>query len=428
MADPPEQPAPGGAPPRSVLEDEVKFAVHGLFTVPELLDPDAGICSVQSSGPLLLRATYLDTPDLRLARAGVTLRHRTGEGRPCWHLKLPVEGGSGHARREFSVPAAAALRAPPDQLTRLVTALARGVPLGPVAVLRTHRLVWSLRAGDDAELAEVVDDTVSVVQGRRVVARFREVEVERRDPGEPGARAVTAAARALTAAGAITGQFLPKVVQALGPRATAPEDIPPAARIRRRDPAALLVAESLRSSVRRLVRSDVSVRLREPDSVHQMRVACRRLRSDLRTFTPLLEPTWAQQLREEIAWLATALGDSRDLEVLRSRLVVTARADPLVRLDAAAVSRLDALLVAREEVAALQVTTALDSPRLVQLLDTLIAACREPVTTPAAEQACATVLTPLVATTWSDLAAAAGKLTRKAADARWHAARIRAKR
>ncbi|MHB8341436.1 MAG: CHAD domain-containing protein, partial [Mycobacteriales bacterium] len=43
-------------------------------------------------------------------------------------------------------------------------------------------------------------------------------------------------------------------------------------------------------------------------------------------------------------------------------------------------------------------------------------------------QPCATVLTPLVATTWSDLAAAAGKLTRKAADARWHAARIRAKR
>ena len=42
-----------------------------------------------------MRAVYWDTSDLRLAREGVTLRHRFGEGpgKDGWHLKLPIREG-----------------------------------------------------------------------------------------------------------------------------------------------------------------------------------------------------------------------------------------------------------------------------------------------------------------------------------------------
>lgn len=58
----------------------------------------------------------------------------------------------------------------------------------------------------------------------------------------------------------------------------------------------------------------------EDDSVHQMRVTIRRLRSVLATYRPLLDTEWSEPLRAELKWLAALLGDVRDAEVLRRRL------------------------------------------------------------------------------------------------------------
>lgn len=58
----------------------------------------------------------------------------------------------------------------------------------------------------------------------------------------------------------------------------------------------------------------------EDDSVHQMRVTVRRLRSVLATYRPFLDADRAEPLREELKWLADLLGDVRDAEVLRRRL------------------------------------------------------------------------------------------------------------
>src|SRR5688572_32783116 len=51
----------------------------------------------------------------------------------------------------------------------------------------------------------------------------------------------------------------------------------------------------------------------DADAVHDMRVATRRLRSALRTFRPVLR-RW-QPLRDELKWLADALGGARDNDV-----------------------------------------------------------------------------------------------------------------
>ncbi|NOY55150.1 MAG: CHAD domain-containing protein [Actinobacteria bacterium] len=52
----------------------------------------------------------------------------------------------------------------------------------------------------------------------------------------------------------------------------------------------------------------------DPESIHQARVATRRLRSDLRTFGPLLEGS-ARALRRDLKPLAAALGEVRDRDV-----------------------------------------------------------------------------------------------------------------
>ncbi|HEV7207225.1 MAG TPA: CYTH and CHAD domain-containing protein [Mycobacteriales bacterium] len=418
MADPDERSV------HSETESEVKLGVPALFSMPQLTDLDGPHpLRADPAGRLALKATYYDTEDLRLARSGVTLRYRTGEGRPRWTLKLPAESAAEGERQELSVSARPA--APPSELTALVTALVRSAPLSEVVRLTTRREVWRLTDGAGQPVAELVDDLVSVVADSKVVARFRELEVERHGIDE---QAMTSLLSRLIDAGAIRGAFQPKLVRALGPRATAPTDIPAPLRIGKDDPASALVAEALRAGVRRLLAQDVRVRLRREDAVHQMRVACRRLRSDMRTFGPLLAPDPAAAIRSELSWLADALGAARDLEVLRARLATTLQADPLAPLDPVAFGRLDGLLMGREQAALESVATALAEPRYVALLDNVVALAREPVTTVMADLPCRTVLPRLVGATVDDLDAKAAKLRRGAADRRWHAARIRAKR
>ena len=74
---------------------ELKFAVGPAFVLPDL----TGAGSVARMYALPSddgRATYWDTVDRRLARWGITLRHRTGNGEgPAWALTLPASVTAG---------------------------------------------------------------------------------------------------------------------------------------------------------------------------------------------------------------------------------------------------------------------------------------------------------------------------------------------
>src|SRR5256885_607464 len=173
-------------------EVELKFRVSPPFRIPELTGERTGVSSVSKAQVKELVAVYWDTSDLRLAREGITLRHRTGE------LRLLEEVGT---------------------------------------VLRP--------------------------------------------------------------AGAVGGEFVPKVVRALGPRATADPDPPPPSDVSAKDPARLAVQSVLRRYVRAFMANDQAVRRGAHDGVHQMRVAARRIRSALKTFRPLVDADWSAALREE---------------------------------------------------------------------------------------------------------------------------------
>jgi CHAD domain-containing protein len=159
----------------------------------------------------------------------------------------------------------------------------------------------------------------------------------------------------------------------------------------------------------------------DPEELHQMRTAVRRLRAILGAVRDMFDPRWVGSLRKELDWLGTVLGARRDLDVLRQHLrgeLAPLRSSKrMVARDL--LDRLDAQRArARDEVLA-----ALDSPRYAKLLGRLEDAVRQP---------------RVVATDLSipDVAAGAFKKLRKAvralpedpSDRDLHAVRIRVKR
>ncbi|GAA1772317.1 CYTH and CHAD domain-containing protein [Luedemannella helvata] len=412
-----------------MLEEERKYEVDASFVLPDLEPclPDGG--HLVARPPLRLRATYYDTDDLRLARAGASLRHRRGDDEP-WTVKLPT--GTPGVRHEISRAGPPA--APPAELLDLVLALTRGAPVAPAATVRTTRRAYQLFDADGAMLVEVVDDAVRVGEQK---AGFREVEVERKE----GPRALLdRVAEALLAAGArATDEFVPKHVRALGDAARRPPDWPAPDRPGRAASAGDVVTAALRRDIARVVTHDPLVRLRAgvgdgDTAVHQMRVGCRRLRSNLRTFRALLDRGWAKELRAEVGWLADLLGAARDAEVLRARLRDTSAADPLAEVDAAVVARIDARLAAQHDEALRRLDDAMRDDRYVALLDRLLAAAREPRLTGRAGEPATVALPGLVLKPWHRLAVGgsrapgAGRLDPLARDEVWHAVRINGKR
>jgi len=402
-------------------EREVKMGAWAGFELPPLDGIADGVTSVPRI-PRNLLAVYYDTPDLRLARWGVTVRHRSGDG-SGWTVKLP-EGEEGPAlvRRELTFEGPPEVM--PEGAASLVRAYARNVPLGPVARIRTRREGVDLLDGEGAVVAEVVDDQVSVLHAGRVAERFREVEVEAGDRVPDGLLEEVVAG--LRQAGAGAPDPTPKVIRALGARASAPPEIAPVT-LGRRPAAADVVHQAMAVAVTRILRHDPGVRIGDdPEDVHQARVGTRRLRSDLRTFAPLLDQDWLVGIRDELRWLGGALGAVRDADVLLDRL--RGQAAGLPEVDPAGVAPIFRRLATEREEARGRLLIVLDSGRYVDLLDRLVAAAQEPPVAKRAGRPAKDVVPDLVARPWRRLRREVKALPKKPPDEALHAVRIRAKR
>ncbi len=363
--------------PETNVEREVKLDAGLRFELPELTGILPGVTELRLPDAKL-QATYVDTVDLRLMRWGVTLRHRRdavgGAGAESgWTLKLPTEAeGVALVRTELSWPGT--FGPVPSEVASLVRAYARGAKLLPVAKLLTERHRVELKDEAGQTLGEVDDDVVSVFDGRRLAARFRQVELEVTDAGS--GELLDAVMRALTLAGAVAGDDRPKVVRAIGPRASlGPDVVVPD--LDSRSTVATVVAAAIGAGVTRIIRHDPGVRLGDdPEHVHQARVGTRRLRSDLRTFWPLLDPDWGVPVRTELGWLAAVLGEVRDADVLMGRLRGQIRT--LSGVDAKAAAGLLRRLATQREDARVRLLEALDSDRYVALLENLSRAAASP--------------------------------------------------
>ncbi|MFJ9692070.1 CHAD domain-containing protein [Kitasatospora sp. NPDC101183] len=142
---------------------------------------------------------------------------------------------------------------------------------------------------------------------------------------------------------------------------------------------------------------DDAVRADEPDAVHRMRVACRRLRSALRTFRRYLAPGSTDDLVADLRWLAAALGRARDGEVLTARLAAQARDLPAACGPERVARELERWGRAEYRRAWPEVTAALDSPRRRALGTSLGRLLADPPLRPRARHPAGPALTRLAA-------------------------------
>ena len=414
---------------KATVEREIKLAVEPDFVLPAL--PGAPLEA------RFLEATYWDTASRSLARLGITLRHRVENGHGRWQLKLP----RGVARVELEVSGGPGQ--PPVDLAELLVAITRNDPLGRAATLRTRRSGRVVHDGKGSPVAEAVVDRVSVLDDGTVTARFTELEVELIAGGSE--RDLRRIEKALRAAGATDGDGRPKLLRALGigeptggaaaaaeaapvdgaaevDGATSATAAPPAAGAAA-TPSLLRLTQALEAQHRMLLTSDPGTRLgTDPEDLHDMRVATRRIRSFLRTARDLVDPAWSEPLRAELAWLADELGAVRDLDVLIERLepeVAALDPDQRAALETALLARLhNERGLARELLVA-----GLASQRYFALLDALEApsAFRE-------EAAAAPGLPETAAAEYRRLRRAMRRIDASSPDEQVHATRIRGKR
>lgn len=385
---------------KQTLERELKLDVEPGFRLPRL-----------PGRPLVPRtfvSRYYDTPDHRLARHGVTLRCRIENRRPLWQVKLPRQA----ARLELELPGSA-LRLP-DEVGHLLHVYTRGAELGPIATLRTRRAGVLVRERGHP-VAEVVLDSVAVLDGRKVKRRFREVEVEL--VGAVDAEVLERLGARLREAGAVESGGTPKVFRALG--LDLPVDVKPP------DPSAApleRVLAMMRIQLEAIRAHDPGTRLGEdPEELHQMRVASRRLRAVLRAARSMFAEEPIKTLRDELAWLGRVLGGQRDLDVMREHLGAELRMlDAQDRAAAAAlVRRLESAIARSRE----EILTALDSPRYLTLLDQIEETIAQP---PVVDPDVS--LVDVAAKEFKKLRKTVKALPETPTDADLHGVRIRAKR
>jgi CHAD domain-containing protein len=341
------------------VEVESKFDVSGEFVLPPLGDVDR-VVAIGEPVELHLDATYFDTADVRLARAGIALRRRSGGVDDGWHLKMAQAFDE---RIEVHRPVGRDADHVPAALADLVLARVRERPLVPIATLRTHRIVHHLLGPGDTPLAEVADDRVTGESGSAVSA-WREVEVELVGGDRDLLAAVGARLRDAGAEPSASSSKLARVLDlgdeddgapTAGPDSTAGE---------------ALVAH-LTEQATALVALDPLVRIDSPDAVHKMRVAVRRLRSALATYRPLLDRSVTDPLRDELRWLGGALGPVRDAEVTREELREAVAAQPRSLVVGPVARRIDRTLNADHREAHDRAMAELQSERYLRLLDEL---------------------------------------------------------
>ncbi len=305
----------------------LRFRVPLDLSVPRLLTR-AGY-RVATGGSTRSTRELFDTGDRRLAAAGGEL---SLEPRGAWRWRRDTLGHPKLSPREWTAPADDA-RQKVDAWTR---AYHRGRPLDGRATVTVHTRRHQVSSVTAEPLLTVVEQRLDERTAAGVARRLRHLEVT---------DATTAAADAI---GVLRGTALddgpalallrPRLVRA--PRLALPS-------VDSTDTPQLFTRSATLALIQWLY-YDCELPAGTPEALRKLRIALRRLRSDLQAFAPLLDRAWADGLRDELGGLGTRLGLVRDGEVRVERL------DSLVATlpdseQAAAVPLLD---VARAQVAA----------------------------------------------------------------------------
>jgi len=392
--------------------------------------------------PMRLHDRYLDTEDSRIRRADLVLRIRR-------------RGRQDEATlRAFSRPDPARPSRRPDITQLLAEAGTDGFgitgpvgsrvhavigrrPLRQVLEVRTRRRSFSLRAEGEHVAELTLDDTIIAIGdgGRPVPLRRVRIRI-------PTTRldAYGEIVRELRTSCGLRNALLTKFdtgLLALGVPAPGPPDLGPTT-VTPGSTLGDLSFAVIRRQLITLASREPGTRLGEdPEELHDMRVATRRLRAALELFAGVL-PARAQVLRSELSWLAGILGSVRDLDVQLGRMAEMERwaepwAETLHGSASVSASPLESLrqLLERDRAGCRgELLDALDSARWERLWSGLAAMARQgPARRSLAARTPATVAVPsLVTASHRSVMRAAGRAGRSGLAEDFHRLRIRCKR
>jgi len=339
---------------RERVERGIMLSIGSRFRLPDI----PGVPLV----PRVFTSTYFDTPAYTLARLGITLRRRTENRKVRWQLQFPQR----QARLELEIPGNRPI--PPEPFLDLLFGILRKETCSSVATLQIKRS--GIRVNTlDGPLADIVANRVTILDGRRTIERFSEIEIELLGGNKKELKRLESLLRA---AGAEDGDPRPKVMKALGIQCEAD---PPGVHAS----AAPIdhIKAMLEQEVKGLLLHDPGTRFgKDPEELHHMRVSTRRFRALLRVGRMLFLPEWSDPLRTEVGWLGQVLGAVRDYDVLLEYL--HHEGSSLLLAERNIFERMLATLETQRSVARAQLLDALRSDRYLKLLNHLEEAIQHP--------------------------------------------------
>ena len=322
------------------VESEIKMAASPAML--EALRTHRLLAGAEQTTTLV--TTYFDTPGGGLRQGGASLRIRHGAKAREQTLKLNAPGGSSVRRSEWNVAAAGDLPEPlafPDKPRTELVRLLNGGAFEPVATTNIERTTRRLHfGGSDIEIAF---DRGTIRAGDREEA-VCEFEMELVDGQFSD---ILALALELP-----LGRELSWSVSSKAERCYALAfDLQPAAGLAQ--PVNLLpsmnAAQGFQAIVwncleQLLINYPLVIASGNAESVHQSRVAMRRLRAAWSLFGNVVEDDAAAALRAQLKAVANGLGPARDLHVLlgRTRSAAASGDDDVCELQAHLGARRDA--------------------------------------------------------------------------------------
>jgi CHAD domain-containing protein len=316
------------------------------------------------------RDCYLDTDDWRFYRAGFSLRLRVTASGAEATLKS-LEGAVGDVRRRREITEAlnsgelSELLESSGPVGERVRLVAGAHAVGPIFEIQTYRRTFSVQLHDQPP-AEVALDETSVPVGETVdPVRLQRVEIEVADAASSELQAFV---QALRADCSLQPAAMSKFELGLFARGLKPPGLPEFGS--RSIAASQSIGEVAYAILRRqfaaFLAHEPGTRLGEdPEELHDMRVAARRMRAAMRLFDDAL-PARAEKHRAEVSWIARALGEVRDLDVQLEQIHAwSAGADGA---DREALQVLASMMAARRSASRRQLLRALDSRRYERLV------------------------------------------------------------
>jgi triphosphatase len=330
-------------------EIEWQLEASDLDTVENWLEehPSASGLDVVPGATKELTDTYYDTEDWRLYRAGYALRLRKdGESAETTIKALASAEVDLRRRREISELLEGGIETPkgaPGPVGERVRRLVGAADLRSLFEVRTRRRTFALRperSSDDASGGIVEDVSGDVRSRERDVADVGEIALD--DSEISGGEATTRLSRievevsseAMVHDG--VGDFVDVLKEALELRPTESSKFRTGLSTAGLSPvvapdlgpteidASMSAGEVAFAILRRhfatMLAHEPGVRLGEdPEELHDMRVATRRLRAALKLYAGVL-PRRAERYERDLRQFARALGDVRDLDVHLERL------------------------------------------------------------------------------------------------------------